>query len=61
MEMDKDCPICNGQYSQIGKAEFVCEKHEGWFITTCDECGRTVFAAQVHLCGKCAAKRTHGR
>lgn len=50
MVKDTNCPICLGQYEKIGRAEFVCYRHESWFITTCSVCGRQVFASQVGLC-----------
>ncbi len=50
--MNNNCPICKEQYYSISKATDVCERHEDWFITECQVCGRMCFSDAVGICIK---------
>ena len=54
------CPICNGDYFQVRRANYVCEKHEDWLVTTCDVCGNTCFSETVGICMRCEKHRMKG-
>lgn len=48
------CPICLGEYEFIDRSELVCRKHQNWFVTKCEDCGKYVFSDCRGVCPHCA-------
>lgn len=53
MSLNKKCPICNKQYSNINLSFDVCERHLNWKVTKCMCCKKFVFSDCVGVCPAC--------
>lgn len=56
MPKPNPCPICLKAYAAIHLSADVCEKHQNWFVITCEICGHTAFSDNSVYCTTCAGK-----
>lgn len=47
------CPICVEKYYQLTSAGRVCNEHQEWLVTRCQECHRACFSQTAGLCIEC--------